>query len=120
MRIVALCGGLLMAVTAALAQVGGSGSIQGTVMDSSQAVVIGAAVTGTNDATGVQITRPTTAAGTFVLPLLPPGVYTITVKANGFQTFSQTHVAVNALEVVALDPVLQVGPVADTVTVNSE
>jgi len=77
MRYVALCGGLAIVVASALAQVGGTGSIQGTVMDSSRAVLTGAAVTATNDATGVQVTRETTAAGTFVLPLLSPGVYTV-------------------------------------------
>src|SRR5215475_4507354 len=107
MRFVALCGVLLIAVTATLAQVGGSGSIQGTVLDSSRAVLVGATVVATNNATGVQITRETTTGGTFVLPLLPPGVYTVAAKAHGFQTFNQTHVVVNALEVVSLDPVLQ-------------
>lgn len=120
MRYLTLCGGLAIFFASAFAQVGGTGSIQGTVMDSSRAVVTGATVTATNDATGVQITRQTTAAGTFVLPLLPAGVYTVTVKANGFQGFSQTHIVVNALEVVSVDPVLQVGAVADTVTVSGE
>lgn len=120
MRYLALCGALVIAVGSALAQVGGTGSIQGTVMDSSQAVVTGATVIATNDATGVQITRQTTASGTYVLPLLPAGVYTVSVKASAFQTFSQTHVVVNALEVVSLDPVLQVGAEVNTVTVNGE
>jgi hypothetical protein len=85
MRYVALCGGLVLVVASALAQVGGTGSIQGTVTDASGAVLTSVAVTATNDATGVQITRATTSGGTFVLPLLPPGVYSVAVKAPGFQ-----------------------------------
>lgn len=119
MRYIALCGTLFI-VASAFAQVGGSGSIQGTVMDSSQAAVVGANVIVTNDATGVQFTRETTAAGTFAIPLLPPGVYRLTVKAVGFQTFTQLHVIVNALQVVSVSPVLRIGSANDVITVSSE
>src|SRR5438477_242739 len=51
-------------------QVGGTGSIQGTVTDPSGAVVVGAAVTATNLKTAVETARKTTDAGFFVLSLL--------------------------------------------------
>src|SRR5262249_17783391 len=84
---------------AAFAQVGGTGSIQGTVTDPSGAAVTNANVTATNVATGVETTRQTTGAGFFVLPLLPAGQYNVTVKATGFETFNQQHLTLDALQV---------------------
>ena len=62
---------LLAAALPAFGQVGGTGTIQGTVTDPSGAVVSGASVTATNVATGVQTDRKTTDAGFFAIPLLP-------------------------------------------------
>ena len=73
----------LLGVASAIAQVGGTGAIQGTVTDPSGAVVTGASVTATNEATGAETVRKTTDAGFFVLPLLVPGEYTVTVKEIG-------------------------------------
>src|SRR5664279_2399793 len=87
----------LLAVSIATAQVGGNGTIQGTVTDPSGAVVAAASVIATNVETGVQTSRKTTDAGFFVLSPLPPGEYTVTVKADGFQTLTQQHMEVVAL-----------------------
>src|ERR1017187_5394365 len=86
----------LLAAGAALGQVTGSGTIQGTVTDSSSAVVPGASVTAINIATGVQTERVTTAAGFYVLSPLPAGEYNVKVTAQGFQTLSQEHIVVDA------------------------
>jgi hypothetical protein len=92
MRQVAICVLFLVITGAALAQVGGTGSIEGTVTDPSGAAVADATVTATNIATGMETVRKTTLAGVFVIPLLPPGEYTVTIKANGFQNLTQEHV----------------------------
>ncbi|MGP8243852.1 MAG: carboxypeptidase regulatory-like domain-containing protein [Bryobacteraceae bacterium] len=119
MRHILFCLLFLVGVTAASAQVGGSGSITGTVTDPSGAVVAGATVTATNVATAVQTTRQTTDAGFFVLSPLPAGEYKVTVQANGFQTLSQEHVVVDALATVGLNPKLQVGASTQSVTVEA-
>ena len=54
---------LLMPPVSASAQIGGSGSIQGTVLDASKAALPGATVTATNVATGIETVRQTTDAG---------------------------------------------------------
>jgi hypothetical protein len=69
----------------ALAQIGGTGAIQGVITDSSGAVVPGATVTATNAGTGVKTIRETTEAGYYVLSPLPAGEYTVTVAAAGFR-----------------------------------
>jgi len=120
MRHVALCIALLVAGMPALAQVGGTGSIEGTVTDPSGAVVGSAAVTATNVATGAVTARKTTDAGFFVLPLLPAGEYTVTVKATGFEGLTQSHVIVDALATVGVNPKLQIGAANQTVTVQDQ
>jgi len=108
----------LLAVAIATAQVGGSGTIQGTVTDPSGAVVAGATVTAANVETGVQTSRKTTEAGFFVLTPLQPGEYTVTVKAEGFQTLTQQHLVVIALGTVGLNPKLQLGTSSQSIVVT--
>src|SRR6266576_2141646 len=86
-----------------LAQIGGSGSIQGVVSDPSGAVIPGATVVANNVATGVKTTRSSTAAGLYLLSPLVAGEYTVTVSAGGFQSLLQEHVVVDALGVVGLN-----------------
>jgi hypothetical protein len=120
MRHVAICFAFLLPLTFALAQVGGTGAIQGSVTDPTGAVVAGAAVAATNVATGVQTARKTTDMGLFLLPLLPAGEYTVTVKAAGFQAYTQTHVIVDALDTVGLNAQLQLGEATQSVTVDAQ
>src|ERR1700691_6169155 len=120
MRHVAICIALLVAATSAFAQTGGTGAIQGTVTDPSGAVVVAAAVEATNNATGIKTDTNTTDAGFFVISLLQPGVYTVTVTAAGFETLQQEHVVVDALAPVTLNPKLQLGAATQSVTVSSQ
>jgi len=102
--------------TSAMAQTGTS-NITGTVRDPQGAVVAGATVTATNEATGVKNTQTTTDSGFFAFSAMPVGNYTFTVERQGFKTFEKTG---NALEVgtpLTVDLSLQVGDVAEKVTV---
>ena len=109
----------MLAPSAATAQLGGSGSIQGTVLDTSNAAVPGATVTATNVATGIATVRQTTSAGVYALTPLPPGEYRVTVTLDGFQTFVREGVVVDALSVIALNATLQVGPITQEVVVTA-
>jgi hypothetical protein len=109
----------MLAPTAATAQLGGSGSIQGTVLDTSNAAVPGATVTATNVATGIATVRQTTTAGVYALTPLPPGEYRVTVTLDGFQTFVRAGIVVDALSVVALNVTLQVGAITQEVVVTA-
>jgi hypothetical protein len=107
----------LFAPPCALAQTGGGGSIQGTITDSGGSIVRGATVIATNVATRVEFARQTNEAGLYVISPLPPGEYTVSVSATGFQTLIQEKVIVDALSAVSVNLALKVGAVTDTVTV---
>lgn len=110
---------LLIGTGTAIGQVGGSGSIQGTITDPSGAVVPQATVTAVNVATGVATTRPTTEAGFYVLSPLPAGQYDVKVTASGFQTVTQQHVVVDALATVSVNLHLNIGSATQEVTVTT-
>src|SRR6476646_866102 len=110
---------LLLTPVVARAQIGGGGSIQGTVRDASNAAVPGATVTATNVATGIDTVRQTTAAGVYALAPLPPGQYRVTVTLDGFQPFVREGLIVDALSVVGLNITLQVAGVKQEVVVVS-
>src|SRR5207302_7438521 len=111
---------VLMVVSAAIvsAQTGTS-NITGTVRDTTGAVVAGATVTATNEATEVQSTQTTTDSGVFAFSALPVGNYTITVEKQGFKILLKTK---NVLEVgtpLVVDAAMEVGSVSETVTVTA-
>ena len=59
----------------------------GTVSDSTGAVVPGANVVATNEATGLKYTLATTDAGLFAFPSIPVGSYSLVVEKTGFKKF---------------------------------
>src|SRR3989442_6344759 len=104
-RVVTLLSWIALVVIApswATAQIGGSGSIQGTVLDISNLAVPGATVTATNVATGIQTMRQTTDAGVYALIPLQPGEYRLAGSLPGFETFVRERIIVDALTVVGL------------------
>ena len=98
-----------------------SGSINGTVKDSSGGSVPGASVTIANPAHAVMQKTATNEEGIFVLPELEPGNYTIWVEKAGFKKLEKSGVILSTSTKLNLgDFVLQVGGVAETVTVQAE
>src|SRR3979411_1064020 len=71
------------------------GTVLGTVTDPSGAVVAGATVKVRNVATGLERTTSTSADGSYAVPELPIGAYSVTVSLTGFQTAVTTDVEVN-------------------------
>jgi hypothetical protein len=70
----------------AFAQTSTTGSINGTVTDSSGAAVPGAAVVLKDAATGVTVNLTTNAEGRFTAPFLAPDIFTVSATAEGFQS----------------------------------
>ena len=95
-----------------------SGDIAGIVTDQSGAAVTGATVTVTSKATGAVQTTTTNSSGSYRVPLLKPGSYTILVSASGFEQAS-VPIAVAAGVVNAADVKLTVGSASQTVEVTA-
>jgi len=111
---------LLSAHPAALqAQTAGEGTITGTVTDSTGAVVGNAKVTATNAATNVSTSRTTSSAGLYTIAPLQPGIYTVTVEAQGFKTLKQQNLDVVGLAQLGFNPSLSVGTTSETVDVTT-
>jgi len=96
------------------------GTILGTVMDPSGAVVSGAKVAARNVATGLERATQTSADGSYSIPELPIGTYTVTVSQSGFQTAMTTGVVVDVAVERRVDVQLKTGQVSETVEVSSE
>jgi len=101
------------------AQTAGEGTIEGTVTDSTGAVIGNASVTATNVATNVSATRTTTNDGLYTIAPLEPGIYVVTVTAKGFRTMKQENLDVVGLGVLAFNPVLSIGATTETVDVTA-
>jgi hypothetical protein len=102
----------------AFGQATASGTIQGTVLDHSQAAIVGAQVEATNKATGVVRTAITTDAGYFRFDLLAAGSYVVKATKDGFSTWSQaTEVLVG--QTVTANVELKVGSASEIIEVTS-
>ena len=101
------------------AQTGGTGAISGTVTDPQGAVIAGAQIRVANLETGETRVVESSSSGTFVVPLLPPGVYGVQVSRTGFMLASFPKVRVNTTETVALNASLAVGAISEQITVEA-
>src|SRR5262249_18034775 len=112
--VVSVSGGYLMAQAV-------TGTISGTVADTSGQVIAGALVTVTNEQTGSVRTQGTDESGDFSFAALLPGIYTIKIEGQGFRSFQRTHTVLSANEKMTLGKlVLEVGNVTETVTTVAE
>jgi hypothetical protein len=96
------------------------GTILGTVTDAQGAVVAGAQVSVKNLGTGLERHTETSADGTYSLPELPIGTYTVTVTQAGFQTVVAKDVNVEVSAEARVDVRMTPGQVSQRVEVNAD
>ena len=94
-----------------------TGSITGFVTDATQAVVPGVEVTVTDLSTRFQRATTTNDSGIYVVALLPVGQYEVRAAKSGFKTFIQSGVVVDAQSRVTVNVALEVGQIAESVSV---
>jgi hypothetical protein len=95
-----------------------SGRILGTVTDQTGGVIAGAMVAVTNSQTGVARNLVADDAGEYNAPNLTPGMYTVKVTANGFQTFERQNIELGVGQDARIDAQLTPGQVTQTITVS--
>jgi len=95
-------------------------TISGRVVDSSGAVVAGAAVSVVNTATTFQSATVSNSEGLYRVPSLRPGAYQVTVSASGFKKYVRSGLDLRVGDNLAIDAILQVGGMTESVQVTAE
>ena len=92
--------------------------MQGIVVDSSQAAIVGAKVTLKNANTAVEAARNTSETGQYLFDFVDPGTYTVTAETAGFSTRIQENVLVQTPGDVTVNFTLSPGAVVEQVNVS--
>src|SRR4029077_11565411 len=96
------------------------GAILGTITDSSGAAIAGAAVAVKNVNTGLSRTVSTSEDGTYSVPELPIGTYTVTVEKAGFKQGVVSGIQVEVSSERRADVTLQPGEVSQRIEVTGD
>jgi hypothetical protein len=112
---------LVFAGAAAKAQDATTGSISGTITDSTGAAIKGASVTITNtDRNHVERTTTTNGAGFYTATALPLGTYSVKVVDPGFKTSTVTSLVLHVGDALTVNRGLANGETSETVTVTAD
>jgi hypothetical protein len=96
-----------------------TGRIQGTVKDSSGAVIAGAKVTATSPGAVRSFQATTDSSGFYVFAKLPVGTYTISASQQGFKTVNKEQIALELGKELSLEIELPAGLVTESVNVSA-
>jgi hypothetical protein len=94
-----------------------NGSLSGTLVDPSGAVVPGAKITLVNTALNSEYKAISNGRGFYSFPTLPVGHYDVAIEAAGFKTQKKTNLTIDTDAALRLDMVLAVGQQSETVSV---
>ena len=111
---------LLLAFPALLLSQAYFGTVAGLVTDPSGAVVPGVKMTLTDVEKGYTFTATTNKEGQFILPSIPPSVYTLSAEINGFDKAIRTGIKVDVTSHVTVNMSLKVAGATQTVQVSSQ
>src|SRR5262249_5053631 len=110
---------LAVASPGSFAQTAATGQIVGTLTDPAKASVADATLTVKNVSTGLERTPRTGPDVEYVVPLLPPGNYTVTVSASGFKTQTSTQIVVEVATTATVNLRLQLGGSTESIVVEA-
>ena len=111
---------LLLGSANLFGQATASATLEGTILDKTQAAVVGATVTLKNKETGAARTTSSNDIGVYRFDLLPGGIYQLRVSMRGFSVVSAENVQVLVGQTTTLNFTLSLGSITETVTVTSE
>jgi hypothetical protein len=109
----------LVLASIACAQAVSTAQINGTVQDASGSAVTGAAVQVTQTDTGAVRTATSGPDGSFILPSLPVGPYSLEVTKQGFATYVRTGIVLQVASNPAIPVTLTIGAVSEHVQVEA-
>src|SRR5258706_1124097 len=95
-----------------------NGTINGTVTDATGSVIPGFAVEVVNQTTGLKRSATGSEIGTFTVPLLPPGLYTVSISKDGFTGQTRKDVQLLVNQNLTIDTTLTPSTVQQTVEVT--
>jgi hypothetical protein len=95
-----------------------SATITGEVTDASGGLVPKAMITVTNVGTNISVNTETSDQGSYTVPSLRPGDYTVTVEKSGFSKTLRSGVTLQVNQFTRIDIILQAGQVSETVVVT--
>ena len=107
-----------LAGVSAWAQTSGAGTVNGTVMDSNQAVIPGALVAVTDIDTGVTHNFTTNGAGLYEAPFLLPGHYEVDASAPNFGKVQEKGITLLVGQTLTINLTLKVTSATTTVEVS--
>ena len=116
-RVLLGCLVIMLAATTVWAQA--TAQINGTVADSSGAVLPGVTVTAIQTETGFRREVVTDADGSFALLNLPIGPYRLEATLQGFRTFAQTGITLQVNSNPFIPVKLELGSLEETVSVEA-
>jgi len=111
---------LVLGAAGAFAQTQTTAQISGIVSDTSGAVLPQTKITVTSKDTGFLRTTETNSSGYYVVPLLLPGHYAVSVTVQGFQTIVRDGLSVEIGHAYVVDFRLQPGSINEKVTVTAQ
>ncbi len=96
-----------------------TGSILGTIHDSTGAVVPNAKVTVTDTGKGTTSVHQTDSDGNYNVPFLIPGTYNVSVEMTGFKRSVSNNIVLDIDQKAQVDFTLELGGMSETVEVNT-
>src|SRR5262245_17064695 len=97
-----------------------SADLTGTVISPAKSVIHEANITATNLATGLSRAVTTDAAGSYRIPLLPPGQYDVKVEATGFTTQIKKGITLNVGQIAVINFEMVVGVIGMVETIDTD
>ncbi|MBI3646856.1 MAG: TonB-dependent receptor [Acidobacteriales bacterium] len=97
-----------------------TGTIHGTISDTTGARVPGVPILAMNLLTGEPRTATSDSAGDYIFPVLPVGQYRIQVEVQGFKKFTREGITLNVNQNARIDVSLEVGAVSEVLTVTGD
>jgi hypothetical protein len=110
----------LLLVSAAAAWGQATTSIRGSVTDPSGGAIVGASVTLVNADSKIERKSSTNEDGSYQFTFLPPGTYTLTLMAAGFQSFEKAGLVLLVSTPATINAQLKVGSASEVVKVTTE